>query len=59
MSKATVMKAIKKKCLDCCCGDLKTVKECPIPDCPLYIYRLGKDPELRRGRRKVNNNDNG
>lgn len=59
MSKATVMKAIKKKCLDCCCGDLKTVKECPIPDCPLYIYRLGKDPELRKRRVVNSNNDNG
>ena len=37
-------KAIKAKCLDCCCGQYKEVKHCPATTCPLYPFRLGKDP---------------
>lgn len=40
----TPIKAIRAKCLDCCCGQYKEVKLCPCSDCPLYPYRLGKDP---------------
>ena len=35
----TPVKAIKAKCLDCCCGDRGEVKECPVKDCPLWQYR--------------------
>ena len=38
------LKAIKAKCLDCCCGDRSEVKECPSKDCPLWQFRLGKNP---------------
>lgn len=34
-------KAIRLKCLDCCCGSSKEVKLCPCSNCPLYTYRLG------------------
>ena len=37
-------KAIRAKCLDCCCGQYKEVKHCPATTCPLYPFRLGKDP---------------
>ena len=37
-----ILRAIRRKCLDCCCEDAKTVRECPISDCPLYQFRLGK-----------------
>ncbi len=40
----TPLKAIRAKCLDCCCGSYLEVTECPIEKCPLYCYRLGKDP---------------
>lgn len=38
------VKAIRKKCLDCCMGQQEEVKQCPIEDCPLWCYRFGKNP---------------
>jgi hypothetical protein len=40
----TPMKAMRKKCLDCCCGSPKEVELCPVTACPLYTYRFGKRP---------------
>lgn len=40
----TPMKAIRAKCLDCCCGQQAEVRECPAGDCPLHRYRFGKNP---------------
>ena len=42
----TPIKAIRAKCLDCCCGQSNEVKLCPCTDCPLYPYRFGKNPKL-------------
>lgn len=42
----TPIKAIRAKCLDCCCGQANEVRLCPCEDCPLYPYRLGKNPKL-------------
>lgn len=39
--KLTPMQAIRKKCLDCCCGSRAEVKRCPCVDCPLYYFRNG------------------
>ena len=44
----TPIKAIKSKCLDCCCGDRGEVKLCPVKDCPLWAFRLGKNPNRSR-----------
>lgn len=44
------VKAIKKHCLDCSGGSKKEVRECIIQDCPLYPFRLGKNPN-RKGLR--------
>lgn len=43
----TPIKAIRTKCLDCCCGSAKEVELCPIPDCSLYPYRFGKNPNIK------------
>ena len=40
----TPMKAIRAKCLDCCCGSSNEVKLCTVKRCPLYKYRFGKRP---------------
>jgi hypothetical protein len=40
----TPIKAIRRKCLDCCCGSTKEVELCPVTDCTLYAYRFGKRP---------------
>ena len=44
----TPIKAIKAKCLDCCCGQREEVKLCPVEDCPLWAFRLGKNPNRKR-----------
>lgn len=44
----TPLKAIRMKCLDCSCYELKEIRECIIVNCPLYIYRDGKNPNLKR-----------
>lgn len=43
MDRLTRAKAIKKKCLDCCGNDKKEVKLCPVKECALWVYRLGKE----------------
>lgn len=45
MRTLTPLKAIRAKCLDCSCDSKKEVRECPITDCPLYAYRMGKRPQ--------------
>ena len=44
MALRTPIKAIRAKCIDCCCGSRFEVKMCPITDCPLYEYRMGHRP---------------
>jgi hypothetical protein len=39
----TASKAIRLKCLDCCCWQLAEVVACHIVRCPLWSYRLGKE----------------
>jgi len=44
MENSTPMKAIRLKCLDCCCGSSREVKFCPLDNCPLFPYRFGHRP---------------
>ena len=44
----TALKAIRAKCLDCCCGSSHEVKLCPCPDCPLHSFRFGHNPKVQR-----------
>lgn len=39
-----VLRAIKLKCLDCSTYNILEIKECPVKNCPLYPFRLGKNP---------------
>ena len=41
----TPIKAIRAKCLDCCCGQKQEVRLCPITDCTLHPYRMGHRPK--------------
>lgn len=45
MAKRTPIKAIRAKCLDCCCGQVSEVRLCEANDCPLWEYRMGKRPK--------------
>lgn len=38
------VKAIREKCLDCCCDSANEVRLCPAQDCPLHPFRFGKNP---------------
>jgi hypothetical protein len=38
------MKAIRRKCLDCCCGQIVEVKLCEAVACPLWPFRAGRHP---------------
>jgi hypothetical protein len=44
MKPLTPIRAIRAKCLDCTCQQLKEVRECRITTCALWPYRLGKRP---------------
>lgn len=41
------LKAMRLKCLDCCCGSFQEVELCVVTDCSLYPYRFGKSPRKR------------
>ena len=43
--KLTRSKAIRLKCLDCCCGSAHEVKLCTCDSCPLFPYRFGRNPK--------------
>lgn len=39
------MKAIRGKCVDCCCGDTSEVRKCTVVGCPLWPLRMGSVPK--------------
>ena len=43
MERITRAKAIRLKCIDCCCGNTAEVRKCPLEHCPLWRYRMGKE----------------
>ncbi|MCD8238779.1 MAG: hypothetical protein LUC92_05535 [Clostridiales bacterium] len=48
---ASPLKAIRAKCLDCCCWQKNEVKLCTAEDCPLHPFRFGKNPYRQRVKR--------
>lgn len=38
------MKAIREKCLDCCCGQQSEVRACQSVKCELWPFRAGQHP---------------
>lgn len=41
----TPLRAIRAACLDCCAGQRTEVRECHLEDCPLWPYRMGRNPQ--------------
>jgi hypothetical protein len=41
------LKAIRRKCLDCCCGSRSEVRACELLNCSLYEYRFGTNPHRK------------
>lgn len=50
----TPVRAIRKKCLDCCCDSPKEVRLCRSNGCAIYPWRMGVRPNTlaRRDHRK-------
>ena len=43
MERVSRSKAIRLKCLDCCCDQPSEVRRCPAVDCPLWRFRMGRE----------------
>ena len=41
--RATV-KAIRRNCVECMGGSFVAVEDCQTSDCPLYVFRMGRNP---------------
>jgi len=39
-----LLKAIRAKCLECTCGSAAGVRHCDLQECPLWPFRMGKNP---------------
>ncbi len=54
-------KAIRLKCLDCCCGNAAEVRLCQLRRCPLWRFRMGREAlaEIGGDRREIQNNNTG
>lgn len=37
-------KVIRAKCTDCVCGQIAEIRKCTCAGCPLWPYRMGKNP---------------
>lgn len=44
----TPLKAIKTFCVECFGGNAREVSRCTSYNCPLYEFRQGKNPKLKR-----------
>ena len=42
-------KAIRLKCLDCCCGSALEVRRCESTKCPLWRFRMGRETQEENG----------
>lgn len=43
MERINRSKAIRLKCIDCSGGNLAEVRKCPVTNCSLWRYRMGKE----------------
>jgi hypothetical protein len=49
-TKAEILQAIRRNCLDCSGHRPSAVRECELDRCPLWPYRLGNDPAPGKAR---------
>lgn len=57
MKKITPIKAILAKCLECSAGQVSEIRNCLIPTCQLYPYRMGHRPKADKEENHVDSND--
>ena len=58
-TKASILKAIRRKCLDCSVYQPSEVRSCHLQGCELWPYRFGKDPNPSRARGIANASSGG
>jgi hypothetical protein len=46
--KTSLLKVLRDKCIECCCHQFGEVRKCTAVGCPLWPYRLGKNPFSNR-----------
>ena len=51
-------KAIRLKCLDCCCGNSAEVRRCASVKCPLWRYRMGREENTEKRAEAEETNEN-
>ena len=51
-------KAIRLKCLDCCCGSSAEVRRCSSVKCPLWRYRMGREESTEKRAEAEEANEN-
>lgn len=56
--RVTRSKAIRLKCLDCCCGNSAEVRRCPTGSCPLWRYRMGNEKKANAAENDSNSDAN-
>jgi len=47
VSNLSPLRAIRAKCLDCCCWQEVEVRNCPSVKCALHPFRMGKNPNRK------------
>lgn len=40
----TPIQAMRAKCMDCTCNQPKEIRLCTMPDCALFPFRMGRNP---------------
>ena len=38
------LKALRARCLNCCCGNATEVRKCSAVECPSWPFRMGSNP---------------
>lgn len=46
--KDSLLTIMRKKCIDCCAGQIGEVRTCPATACDLWPYRMGTNPFAKR-----------
>lgn len=46
--KRPLLRAIRDNCIGCCAGNAAEVRRCGMVACPLWPYRMGSNPFVRR-----------
>jgi hypothetical protein len=45
--KRTPLRAIREMCWSCTCGQRNAIRDCPSTDCPIWPFRMGKNPYVQ------------